>query len=290
MAVKTGVDIVTQILDQTAAGASSVERNVREMGARVEKAGDGIGKKLGANIAGAIISGMAAAGIDKALEEMLVSQRTGEAIGTSLLQGITESLRSIPVAGPLGELLTRGLGGSLPGERSAEVEEGMRQTQEMQQRQRRQQEIEERAQEGLRRKREQEEERQRKEQERIADERRQDEERRAAEEQRRRQEEERRRQEEQREQERLAEEQRRESERVASEQARRTGAVADSESRLAGVVDSRGLSGRAAAFVQGRSEVGQLVQKQDLANRLQKEMADRLKQIAEQLDLTVVGN
>lgn len=110
---ETGIDVVTRLRDETRQGVASVERSIAGMGQRLESTAGMVGKRFTDGLMGAMISGIAAAGIDRALETVLQgfkSEQTGREIGETIARGIGEALRNIPVAGALGELGARGLG------------------------------------------------------------------------------------------------------------------------------------------------------------------------------------
>lgn len=112
-ATQTGVDVVTRLRDETRPGVASIERSLKGMGQRIESSGGGIGKRFTDGLMGAMISGIAAAGLDRALEATLSGLKagdTGRGIGLSISQGIVDGMRAIPVAGVLSELGARGLG------------------------------------------------------------------------------------------------------------------------------------------------------------------------------------
>lgn len=108
-----GVDVVTKIVDQTATGAASVKRSLSTMARDTEGSLGKAGKQWAGSLGGAIITGLAVAGIDRALEDIVTGVKAGEAgtaIGLTIGEAIIESLRSIPIAGPLGELGGRAVG------------------------------------------------------------------------------------------------------------------------------------------------------------------------------------
>lgn len=104
-----GVDVVTRVVDQTAAGAASVKRSMASMGKDTEDSLARAGKQWSNGLAGAMISGLAASGIDRALEQIIEGVnvgQTGTQIGLTIGQSIVDALRSVPVAGAIGQAMT----------------------------------------------------------------------------------------------------------------------------------------------------------------------------------------
>lgn len=104
---QVGVDVVARAKDETAAGLDSAAARLEQFGRKAEAVGDNLGRRFSSNLTGAIVSGLAAAGLDRLLEGVLDAQKQGQSIGQSLVQGIIDSLRNVPIAGPLGELIPR---------------------------------------------------------------------------------------------------------------------------------------------------------------------------------------
>lgn len=304
MAVRTGVDVVTQIIDQTAAGSASVQRSLSDLNTQASRSGTAGGAAYGNNFIAGLGKAVASAGGVLAVLEGLnrgeEAYRTGVGIGYSIAEGIAAALRGLPIVGDAGNTLATYIGrgynrvlGSgtwtAPGESDGTYERGRDATQEMQQRQRRQDQFREKEREARERILQKNAEDIAVQQERQRLERQEQEDRRQLEQERRESEQRRERERREAEEERLAAEQQREAERLAAEQARRDGSVAGAEGRLAGVTDSRGLSGRASAFLQGRSQT-QL--QQDTVSALRRLIDVNLKQLEEmqQTRFQVVGN
>ena len=106
---RTGIDIVTRALDATQAGFSSVLGSLR----RLEGAAGETGKKAGDRLAEGMIGGLtqvlAGQAIDRALRLIADGIRNGggESIGLVVGESIVEGLRSVPIAGAIGEILPR---------------------------------------------------------------------------------------------------------------------------------------------------------------------------------------
>lgn len=344
---EVGVDVVARARDETGPGLDSAARRLQGFGNEAGASGEKSGGRFAANFAGALVTGFAAAGLDRLLEETINAQRAGESVGRAFVSGLVEQLRNIPVAGALGELIPRTVdrlsGGdgltfeerqqTLDAERrrrqkSSDDEERIRERlgedqltpeqlrrrrfgeqirpmlqdvedpterrklrerllEEFQQREARdkkKQQEEERAEQEkeARKKREQEQEKLERERERERE--------------RRSREEERLAREREREEERLqrqAEQRERDLERGREVAARRQQALDDAENNIPSLVESRGLSGRAAAFRAARDpQVQQVILLTDVNTQLKELIRVNQQQLkqAEQAQLEVVGN
>lgn len=348
---EVGVDIVARVRDETGPGLDAAVRKVEKASEEAERSGAKAGResagRFASNFAGALVTGFAAAGLDRLLEESIDALKAGESLGMAFVKGFTEQLRNIPVAGALGELIPRAIdrlsgGDGLwfeerqqaldverrrrlkssddeqrirerlgedqltpeqlrrrrfgeqirpmlqdvedPAERSRLRERLLQEFQEREARDRKKKQEEERAEQekDARKKREQELERRERERER--------------EQERRSREDERLAREREREQEKLlrqAEKRERDLERGREVAARRQEALDDAEQNIPGLVESRGLTGRAAAFRAARDpQVQQVILLTDVNAQLKELLRvgqDQLKQL-EQAQLEVVGN
>ena len=105
--VQRGLDGVAR---SAAAAEATTRRSVDGITKEMDKAGaagERAGRQFTSSFSTAIAAGMAAVGIAKVIEGAIDAKKTGDSIGTSLVAGIVEGLRSVPLASHVGELIPR---------------------------------------------------------------------------------------------------------------------------------------------------------------------------------------
>lgn len=107
MTIKTGVDIAVVAEDLATPTLQRVGAGIERLESTAESVGGKVSDRLGEGLIGGLSAALAGTALDAALEHAVESAKAGDVgfeLGVSMANAIGDGLRSVPIAGPLGEI------------------------------------------------------------------------------------------------------------------------------------------------------------------------------------------